>query len=85
MRWFKSFDLTVRLERLYSNVVPPIGNEGELAPSDHKFGAVLRDQALVHHPNSLTLGMKELFSLAALEWMGELHILVIGAVLLRGQ
>jgi len=36
--------------------MPPIGNEGELAPSDHKFGAVLRDQALVHLSELLDSG-----------------------------
>ena len=26
--------------------MPPVGDEGDLANSDHRFGAILRDQAL---------------------------------------
>ena len=26
--------------------MPPVGDDGELASSDHRFGAILRDQAL---------------------------------------
>ena len=36
--------------------MPPIGDEGELAPSDHKFGAVLRDQALTQMSELLDSG-----------------------------
>jgi hypothetical protein len=36
--------------------MPPIGEQGELAPSDHKFGAVLRDQALVQLTSLLDSG-----------------------------
>ena len=42
--------------------MPPIGDEGELAPSDHKFGAVLRIKHLYNFPNCLTLVMKGPFS-----------------------
>ncbi|MEL0267482.1 MAG: PD-(D/E)XK nuclease family protein [Euryarchaeota archaeon] len=36
--------------------MPPIGEEGELTPSEHKFGAVLRDQALVQLSELLDSG-----------------------------